>query len=176
MSVEKTTAPKLTEEHKQVIKQMLATFEPVNDIVDYLKDEYDVDVSSRLIYYYSKEHHKDIEKIRLELNIKFEAIPIANKFNRIQTRQGLVDDLLANLWYEDTKGKQKGNHTAINQLLDSTQKELEPFKIAQTDSEGHDVTDEERFERIMALLDRAREARNGKASKPSKAVGTRSKK
>jgi len=43
---------------------MLAAYEPVQDIVDHLKAEYDIDTTTRNIYYYSERRSDEIKEIR----------------------------------------------------------------------------------------------------------------
>ena len=136
---------KLKAEHKRVVKQMLALGESCKDIVDHLKLEHEISVHHQTVYWYSWKYQDEIKQIRSALNVKFEAIPVANKFNRVLERQALIDDLKNNLWLEVAvikEGKVKlnedgspvvvkvrGRHDVINRVLDSIQKEMEPLEI-----------------------------------------------
>lgn len=134
--------PKLKAQHKRDIVNMLAMFESAPDIVQYLKDEYGVEVSERAVRYYNHKRQAEIRELRLQFSLELQTIPVANKFARIQIRQNLVNNLLRHLWLDDPKiyeGKivtdddgnpvivKKGNHDVINKILDSISKELGEF-------------------------------------------------
>jgi len=151
-SIKKNTENKLTGEHKAILIQLLADFYGNDEVIKYFKREFNIKMSSGNVSFYRKTHESDIIQQRESLNKRLLAIPIANKFYRIEQRQKLVDDLFKNLWLEDVKmkGNQiaydkdgnpkmvkiKGNHNVINKLLDSIQKELEPNKLSLTDPSG----------------------------------------
>ncbi len=154
-SIKKNTGNKLKGEHKAILIQLLADFCGNDEVIEYFKREFNIEMSSGNVSFYRKTHEKDIIQQRESLNKRMLAIPIANKFYRIEQRQKLMDDLFENLWFEDVKMKNnqivykangiaerfklKGNHNIINNLLDSTQKELEPQKIAPTTPDGNEL-------------------------------------
>ena len=177
---------KLNKEHKAVLIQLLADFYGNEEAIEYFKQEYNLKMASSNISWYRKNHEADIIQQRESLNERLLAIPIANKFYRLEERQKLLDDLMENLWYEDVKmkGNQiaydsdgnpivlkiKGNHSAANQIMDSVQKETEPFKIAPVTPDGQDeytgfTDDERRMERLIELCDSIRERGNTEAGK-----------
>jgi len=139
--IERAYGPKLDGVNKIAIKQMLALHESPTDIADTLKREYGIKVSVRMIYYYAQNYKNEIDEIRQKLGLELRSIPVANKFQRIMERQKLVDELSKNLWVGEPlikKGKivrdeegnailvkcSRGNHLAINKILDSVAKEL----------------------------------------------------
>ena len=152
MSVNKDTRHKLKPEHKAILIQLLADFYGNVDVIEYLKKEFGIEITSGNISFYRKEHEADIIQQRESLNERLLAIPIANKFYRLEERQKLLDDLMEHLWYEDVKmkGNQiaydsdgnpivikiKGNHSVANQIMDSVHKELDPDKLSLTDPTG----------------------------------------
>lgn len=152
MNTNENTKHKLKPEHKTILIQLLADFYGNVDAIEYFKKEFDIEMTSGNISFYRKNHEADIIQQRESLNERLLAIPIANKFYRLEERQKLLDDLMENLWYEDVKmkGNQiaydsdgnpivlkiKGNHGAANQIMDSVQKETEPFKIAPVTPDG----------------------------------------
>jgi len=130
MSHSKNTAPKLSKRHKLIIIRLLAAFESVKDIVNHLKVHYDQTVTERLIYWYEENRQEEIEKEREELNNQLQAIPIANKFKRLQIRDKLLNMLMKNL--ENNIGKEGKDPLIINRILDSVHKEMEPFRTTLT--------------------------------------------
>lgn len=145
-------ANKLSGPQKAILIQLLADFYGNEEVIEYFKREHNIEMVSSNVSFYRKNKEKEIIKTRGKLNDRLLAIPIANKFYRLEERQKLLDDLMDNLWYEDIKmkGNQiaydkdnnpivlkiRGNHGAANQILDSVFKETEPLKIAQTDPTG----------------------------------------
>ena len=134
MSHSKNTAPKLSKRHKLIIIRLLAAFESVKDIVNHLKVHYDQTVTERLIYWYEENRQEEIEKEREELNNQLQAIPIANKFKRLQIRDKLLNMLMKNL--ENNIGKEGKDPLIINRILDSVHKEMEPFETTVTEQLG----------------------------------------
>lgn len=148
-------ASKLKGDHKAILIQLLADFWCNDEILKHFKQEFNIEMSSANISFYRKNHEADIIQQRESLNERLLAIPIANKFYRLEERQKLLDDLKKHLWYEDVKmkGNQiaydsdgnpivlkiKGNHNVANQILDSVHKELDPDKLALTDPTGKNV-------------------------------------
>lgn len=145
--------PKLNGAQKQLLIQMLADFASNKDILAYFNDEYKISLSSGTITHYRKTKEKEIIEIRKMLGDRMLAIPLANKFKRIELREQLIRDILAHttkgsdkvesrLWHT-IKNKygsyKKGNHGAVNDLLDSIKAELEPKKFAMTDPEGNSL-------------------------------------
>lgn len=144
---------KLTKEQKSILIQLLANFYGNNQLVEYFKQEYDTAVSSANISFYRKRYETEIIEVRKKLGDRLLAIPIANKFYRLEERQKLLDDLKEHLWLEDVKMKNnqiaydkdgnpivlklKGNHAIANQIMDSVKSELEPDKLALTDPSGN---------------------------------------
>jgi len=136
---------KLDGEHKVLMLQMLADFKSNDEILKYFNESFNIDLTSAAVTYYRIHYEPDIIKIRESLNDRILAIPVANKFKRIEIRQHLCEDLLANLWLEEIKIKKnqiaydnngkpitskfKANHEIINKILDSIRAELEPLKI-----------------------------------------------
>ena len=179
-------ANKLSSEHKIILIQLLADFYGNDEVIEYFKLEYDIEMVSSNVSFYRKNKEKEIIETRKKLNERLLAIPIANKFYRLEHRQKLLDDLEDNLWYEDYKIKNnqiaydgngkpimlkiKGNHGAANQIMDSVQKETEPDKLAFTDPSGENeftgfTDDERRMERLAELCNAIRERRSSEAGK-----------
>lgn len=180
------TEHKLKAEHKTILIQLLAGFYGNDEAIEYLKNEFGIQVTSGNISFYRKQHEDDIIQQRMALNEKLLAIPIANKFYRLEERQKLLDDLKAHMWYEvfkmkdgqvvlDEKGNQtvlklKGNHGVANQIMDSVKSELEPNKLALTNPDGTEeyagFTDyKRRMERLIELCDSIRKRRDIEAGK-----------
>lgn len=148
-----TGVNKLSGTHKDILIQLLADFYGNDEVIEYFKQEYNITMASGNVSFYRKSHEDDIIKKREKLNAKLLAIPIANKFYRLEERQKLLDDIKKHLWYEDVKTnkknevvydkddnpvviKIKGNHNVANQIMDSVHKELDPDKLALTDPTG----------------------------------------
>jgi hypothetical protein len=119
---------------------MLAGFISNEEIIQYFKSEYDISLTSAAITYYKNNYEDDIVKARGKLMEKVLSIPIANKFYRIKLRQQLIRNIIdEGLWCEiETKhgSHKKGNHGAVNTILDSVQTEMEPKKFSMTDPSG----------------------------------------
>ena len=179
-------ANKLSCKQKDILIQLLADFYGNDEAIEYFKREYNIKMTSGNISFYRKTHEDKIIETRKKLGDRLLAIPIANKFYRLEERQKLLDDLKKHLWYEDIKmkGNQiaydkdnnpivlkiKGNHGVANQIMDSVQKETEPFKIAPTDPTGENeftgfTDDERRMERLIELCDSIRDRRDSEAGK-----------
>jgi len=136
---------KLNGEQKLLMIQLLADFKGNNEIIEYFKENHNIEITQQAVTYYKQKYERDIIKIRETFNDRILAIPVANKFKRIEIRQHLCEDLLANLWLEEIKIKKnqiaydnngkpitskfKANHEIINKILDSIRAELEPLKI-----------------------------------------------
>lgn len=145
--------PKLKGAQKDVLIQMLADFASNKEILAYFNEEYKISLTSGSITHYRKTKEKEIIKIRKKLGDRMLAIPIANKFKRIELREHLIADILAHkkkgsdetesrLWYTVKNrygAHRKGNHAIINDLLDSIRAELEPKKFAMTDPDGNQL-------------------------------------
>lgn len=171
MKQNKLTANKLEQKHKHEVIQMLATFQKPKDIVEYLKARYDISVTERNIYFYLENRVDDIETERDRIRRDLRAIPIANLFYRLKERQALIDDLKEHLWIEvylnrDGRAitgedgnpkllKKQGNHSVINQLLDSVAKELGPLESEEIakDKDGQQLSPEEVTRRLVWMLD-----------------------
>jgi len=130
---------------KEMIIQMLAAFKRPSEVQRELEKHYGQVVDFKTISHYRDNFPELIADRRAAMAQNFKtAIPIANKWYRILVRQELVEDLQKNLWarvpvfnkktgdvLRDGEGNiiyervYKGNHNAINQILDSTAKELE---------------------------------------------------
>ncbi len=171
MNRRKLTANKLEQKHKHEVIQMLAAFQKPKDIVEHLKALYDISVTERNIYFYLENRVEDIEAERERIRRDIRAIPIANLFYRLRERQSLIDDLKEHLWIDvylnrtgkvitDKDGspkllKKQGNHSVINQLLDSTAKELGPLESEEVAKEKDEpqFSDEEITRRLISMLD-----------------------
>jgi hypothetical protein len=132
---------KLNGTQKALVIQMLADFKGNNEIIEYFKSEYDIDLTSAAITHYKHKNENDIIEVRKNLSERILAIPIANKIFRVELRQKLVADIMdKGLWYTITNKygeHKKGNHGAVNEILDSVKSELEPDKLALTDPSGN---------------------------------------
>lgn len=126
MSHNNNTAPKLNKEHKHIVIQLLAAFEPVKEIVSHLKVHHGQMVSERLIYWYHENRVEEIEEERKRLNRQLLTIPVANKFKRLQIRNKLVTSLLQPT--ENGAAVCEGKHLVVNRILDSVFREMEPFE------------------------------------------------
>ncbi len=171
MKQNKLTANKLEQKHKYEVIQMLATFQKPKDIVEYLKARYDISVTERNIYFYLENRVEDIETERERIRRDIRAIPIANLFYRLRERQALIDDLKEHLWIDvylnrdgraitDVDGnpkllKKQGSHGVINQLLDSTAKELGPLESEEIAKQKDEPqwSPEEITKRLVMMLD-----------------------
>jgi len=103
----KITTNKLDEKHKYQIIQMLAAFEKPIIIVEHLKTQFDIEVSERTIYYYWETRKGEIKTERERLREDILAIPIANRFYRLNERQKLIEDLKEHLWIGVTINKER---------------------------------------------------------------------
>ncbi len=140
---------KLSGDQKVIVLQMLADFQGNNEILDCFNEEYSISLTSAAITYYKKKYEKEIIKMREKLTERILAIPIANKFYRIELRQKLIADIISHgpekenrLWTKiETKrgAHEKANHLVVNAIMDSVKSELEPKKFAMTDSDGKSV-------------------------------------
>ncbi len=132
---------KLKGEHKDFIISKLALHCGQTEIAAAVKDEFGIDMSKQNVDYYKRKYEKEWRKKRDYFNKHIAEIePFADKSLRVQQRGDLIRDIVdKGLWYT-VFGKfgdyEKGNHGAINDLLDSINKELEPRKLALTDPSG----------------------------------------
>ena len=131
MTYRKITANKLEQNHKHEVIQMLAAFEKPATIVEHLKARHGIAVSERNIYFYQENRKEDIERERKRIRADLLAIPIANKFMRLQIRDKLLNVLMKNL--ENKIGKEGRDPLIINRILDSVHKEMEPFETTVTE-------------------------------------------
>lgn len=132
---------KLAGIHKEFIINKLALHCGTTEIAESLKTEFDIDITPQGIDYYKQNYEDEWRKRREYLNKHIaEVEPFADKVKRVQERGDLIRDIEDEGLWCIVPGKfgeyKKGNHGAINALLDSIQKELEPQKIAQTDPSG----------------------------------------
>lgn len=165
------TSSKLTERQKSIVISLLGAYFSRNEVVAIFKEEYDIELSYQAVDWYWHNKQDEIKAKREKFDDENEPLPITKKKYRLSVRQKLVNDLIKHLWYEkplmqrgmpvaDDDGnaivlKLFGNHDAINKILDSAQKELEPSKIALTDPSGeheHSTT-EETAAAVKRLLD-----------------------
>ncbi|HEA19633.1 hypothetical protein LCGC14_1125860 [marine sediment metagenome] len=127
--------------HKEYILNKLALHCGQTEIVKAIKTNFGIEISVQGIDYYKREYEKEWREKRSYFNKHIAEIePFADKSLRVQKRGELIRDIEdEGLWYT-VFGKfgdhKKGNHGAINDLLDSIKKEIEPFKIAQTNPDG----------------------------------------
>jgi hypothetical protein len=96
---------KLSPDQRAYVIKMLGAWYKPGEVVDALKDEFDVSVTIQNICQYQQSHKKDIETARTDFLKNIEAIPVANKAKRIEIRQRLVVDLIKYLWLEDVTMK-----------------------------------------------------------------------
>lgn len=132
---------KLDGEHKEYVINKLALHCGVTEIAESLKEEFGIDITPPGIAYYKREWEKEWRKQREYFNKHIAEIePFADKSLRVQKRGDLIRNIVdKGLWYtiKTAFGEHnKGNHGAINDLLDSIHKELEPNKHAWTDPSG----------------------------------------
>jgi|GEM_PF-3067640 len=171
MKQNKLTKNKLDQKHKYEVIQMLAAFQKPKDIVEHLKACHGISVTERNIYFYLENRVEDIETERERIRRDIRAIPIANLFYRLKERQTLIDDLKEHLWIDvylnrdgraitDEDGnpkllKKQGNHSVINQLLDSTAKELGPLEAEEIAKQKDEPqwSPEEITKRLVMMLD-----------------------
>lgn len=193
MTQRKNTANKLSQKHKHEIIQMLAAFEKPKTIVEHLKAHHGIRVTERNIYFYLESRDEDIESERERIRHDLRAIPIVNLFYRLMERQRLLDDLKNHLWIEvpltrndkaiiDENGnpkivKKRGNHSVINQLLDSAAKELQPLQLdaIKNEDDTPNLSREEIARRIVALLDTWLIEQAQKVGEPKPTVEVRAK-
>ena len=154
---------KLKPQHKELIFQYFAVNETATNIVKILQTKYSISVGITAVCYYRDRYPERIVEYQESLKRDFTVIPSANKYWRIYTRHKLILDLLDHLWCEvpihnkktgaiiyDDDGEivyqrlLKGNHSVINQLLDSQAKELEEMGLE----------DEAKTDLFKRLLDR----------------------
>lgn len=127
--------------HKEFILNKLALHCGQTEIVEAIKEEFGIEISVQGIDYYKREYEEEWRKKRDYFNKHIAEIePFADKSLRVQKRGELIRNIEEKgLWYT-IFGKfgdyEKGNHGAINDLLDSIHKELEPNKVAWTDPSG----------------------------------------
>ncbi len=141
MTKKKEEKFKLNGIHKEYVINRLALHCGLTEIAESLKIDFDVDVTPQAIEYYKREYEEEWREKRSYFNKHIAEIePFADKAQRVQKRGDLIRDIEEKgLWYTliTQFGKhEKGNHGAINDLLDSIKKEIEPFKIAQTNPDG----------------------------------------
>lgn len=74
---------KLTDVQREFILRCLALGFGLQDTADFVKDEFDVDVSRQNVAYYQENHGERIEELRQELAADIERIPFANKVRRL---------------------------------------------------------------------------------------------
>jgi hypothetical protein len=154
---------KLSAEHKAVVINLLGAFETPTNIAAYLLEKYNIKVSAQNIGAYAERYPDEIKLAREKILNELDLLPTTNKICRIKLRQDLVFDIMGHpnknyaddkLWLEEanTAGvmvRKRGNHSIVNDLLDSIQAELEPRKMALTDPTGKQDLIRER-EEILA--------------------------
>ena len=130
---------------------MLAAFEEPSNIKKHLQEEHGIEIHINNVYWYAENKKDEIEEERDRVRHDLMAIPIANKFYRLQLRQRLVDDIFnKGLWAimgtVEVEGRKlprlKGNHNLINQVLNAVREEMEPFEIKLVNDEGKAVRPE----------------------------------
>ncbi len=84
---------KVSPELRAIIIDMLAAYYKPWEVVECIKNDHDVEVTSQNIWYYKKRYDDAIRKQRVEFDRKIEVLPVTDKINRLYHRQFLVDDL-----------------------------------------------------------------------------------
>jgi hypothetical protein len=159
--------PSLNRVAKLLIIERLACFDSPSEVVKALKEELGLEVTRQQVWTYdaSKPHLRErmsadlvaaFDLIRGRFNDDLGAIPIANKAYRLRVLQRLVEKYL-----------DAGAGAIVAQFLEQAAKEsgdafTNRHKIEHSGKIGSEdpLTDEERADRVMAILERARARRD----------------
>jgi len=118
-----------TPEQQLTILNLLACNHSTNYIKEHFEEIFDRELSDERVSYYRRNYSEQIKERKLAL---MQSIPIADRAWRLLMRMMLVEDIRQRgLWLTryDAQGNayQTGNHTAINQILDSAAKDQDDF-------------------------------------------------
>jgi hypothetical protein len=157
---------KLSAEHKAVVIKLLGSFETPSKVAAYIFEKYNIGVSVQNVSAYANRYPDEIKSVREKFLSDMELLPIVSKGYRIKIRQNLVFDIMGNpnkdfaddkLWLEEanTAGvviRRRGNHSIVNDLLDSVRDELEPRRVALTNPNGDQDSIREAAEVLAATM------------------------
>lgn len=162
--------PRLTEAQKVFIVTRLACYDSPSEVVEACRQEFGLDVDRGQVWTYDAATPANRGRMSAELVALFDDtrkrfldevtdVPIANKAVRLRKLQQLVDGLLT--------GTLKVPAALVAQLLEQAAKEsgdafTNRHKIEHSGKIGSEdpLTDEERADRVMAILERARARRD----------------
>jgi hypothetical protein len=157
---------KLGAEHLAVVIKMLGAWCTLQEVVDYLQEKYNINITASAVSNYRNTHAEEIKKAEQDFMSTIEALPIAHKVYRIKLRQNLIFDIMGDpskdfannkLWLEGSNAagvmiRRRGNHGIVNNLLDSVQDELEPRRGAPTNPSGEQDSIREAAEAFAATM------------------------
>ncbi len=129
------SANKMTEEQREHVYQMIASGYGTPTILKYIKRFFGIKVSRQNINQMQHKHPEAVARGREQVGKQISlAAPLASKINRIAKRQELIDSLTRYLWRVTSQTKKgaavlTGAHSTINNILDSIQRELEPYEV-----------------------------------------------
>lgn len=124
------TYNKLQPEQQDMLLNLFASRHTVEYIKNFFFDWCEIDLSDNMVNYYRYKYREAIYERRTNL---MRSVPICDRAYRQLCRQMLIDNILnqERLWREerDKNGDvvMKGNHTAVNQILDSAAKDQDDF-------------------------------------------------
>ena len=122
MSRKPKTLSKLDDKLQDEVIQQLASWKNPPQIIKFLKEHHNIDVTYQAIQYYRDNYASKIAAYRERIRQDLLTIPIANLSYRLKKRQELVDMILDNA---ETDGKMtREDVKTLNSLLDSAAKDL----------------------------------------------------
>ena len=159
------SANKMTEEQREHVYQMIASGYGTPTILKYIKRFFGIKVSRQNINQMQHKHPEAIARGREQVGKQISlAAPLASQLNRIAKRQELIESLTRYLWRVTSQTKKgaavlTGAHSTINNILDSIQRELEPYEVnlthglqEQTAAQFKDLDDKSVINQAMQQL------------------------
>lgn len=123
----KNNKAKLSEEHKQLIFNMLGAYFNQKEVINYLQTELDINVTRQAVNYYKRKYPTKIQESRDKFNELIKFIPISNKIYRMKKRQEMFNDLEDHQWRRELTAygtKLIGSHPIMNQILEAAFEEM----------------------------------------------------
>jgi len=136
---------KLGKDHKEFILNQLSCHVRPWQIKTELNDRFGIDVTLEAIYYYDKRYSKQIIAKRREFEEDFTKIPVANKINRLQQLQNIIE--IALKW--NVKNVSKDGIELLEKQLTSA---IAAIKMAQIEVEGSKIDVTSKGEKIGIIL------------------------
>ena len=143
MSERKNKKDKLAPEHKILIFNLLGSGYKQKAVVERILTMTGVKITVDAVGYYKRKYPEKILEAAKRWEARLECVELTDQIRRLLIRQDMVYDLIKpeNMWHKEMTAygeRWKGNHLAVNKILDSMHEEIDGKRLALTGAKANE--------------------------------------